>query len=53
MLYHVPKLAGEWARLQSMNVKPHWIKLDFDHFDVSDDEEKEEDAKTQLKKVNF
>ena len=53
MLCHILKLAGEWVRLQSTNVKPHWIQLDFDHFDVSEDEEEEDDAKAQLKKVTF
>ena len=36
--------AGSWKRLQSSREKPHWIKLDFDHFEVSDSEEEEEQA---------
>ena len=32
----------EWPRLQSSQEKPHWLRVDFDHWeDLSDDEEGE------------
>ena len=37
---HFP--AGAWPRLQSDNRKPHWIKTDFDHFEVSESEEEQD-----------
>ncbi len=30
---------GSWGKLQSEHSKPHWIKIDFDHFEVSDSED--------------
>ena len=42
-------LAGEWSKLQSTHVKPHWIKIDFDHFEISDNET--EDEEKQMEKV--
>ena len=45
-------LAGSWQKLQSSNEKPHWIKLDFDHFEVSDSEEEAEQAKAETTDKN-
>ena len=39
--------AGEWSKLQSSHVKPHWIKVDFDHFHVSEDEDDEDNDKME------
>lgn len=38
--------AGSWPRLQSDHLKPHWVKVDFDHFEVSDSEEEVEEEPT-------
>ncbi len=39
-------IEGTWPRLQSSNEKPHWISIDFTHWeyqnDGSDDEEEAE-----------
>ena len=43
-------LAGEWPKLQSAHIKPHWIKLDFDHYHMSEDEEEEDDEETRKRK---
>ena len=35
----------EWPRLQSSQEKPHWLRVDFDHWeDLSDDEEEEDEG---------
>ncbi|XP_011404907.1 PREDICTED: very-long-chain (3R)-3-hydroxyacyl-CoA dehydratase-like [Amphimedon queenslandica] len=41
------KNSGEWSKLQSSHVKPHWIKLDFDHFHISEDEDDEDNDKME------
>ena len=49
-VYMCVLLAGEWPKLQSAHIKPHWIKLDFDHYHMSEDEEEEDDEETRKRK---
>ena len=36
-------LEGVWPRLQSAHEKPHWISLDFDHWEYQHEEGSEEE----------
>ena len=40
---HAPT-EGVWPRLQSSHEKPHWITLDFNHFEYQHDGSEEEDG---------
>ena len=40
---HSVPLAGSWPRLQSSHHRPHWLKPDFDRWEVSESEEEEEE----------
>ena len=35
-------VARSWPRVQSAHQKPHWIHVDFEHFEDEEDEEEEE-----------
>lgn len=35
-------VARSWPRVQSTHQKPHWIHVDFEHFEDEEDEEEEE-----------
>ena len=41
---HFSLKGGPWPKLQSEHSKPHWIKIDFDHFEISDSEEEEKEG---------
>ncbi len=45
---------GVWPRLQSSHEKPHWISLDFNHFEYQHDgsEEEEDDGEEEKKQVD-
>ena len=41
-------VAREWPRLQSTLERPHWLRVDFDHWeDLSDGEEEEEEEEEE------
>ena len=41
---------GVWPRLQALSEKPHWISVDFDHWEYQHDgsEEEEEEERKKL-----
>ena len=52
-LCYVHDVENTWPRLQSSLEKPHWISVDFDHFEYQDDSEPEdEDEKGQAESMD-
>ena len=45
-------VARSWPRVQSAHQKPHWIHVDFEHFEDEEDEEEEEKEEEKEEEVD-
>ncbi len=42
-------LAGQWPRLLSTTERPHWLRVDFDHWEDEDGSEEEDEEEKEKK----